>query len=661
MTPRGTMITGPVAVPAPVALLAPYVEAGIFGSFEVQLAAAMVRLVPTASAESLLAVATAARAPRFGHVCAELDRLPTAMAGDQDRSGAADLPWPAREDWVVALARSPLVSTPDAAHDRVRPLVWDGKRLYLQRYWRDENAVAKDLTRRARPARTRRRASPDTLSQFVVEKALDGLFGPDDGAEPDLQRLAARRALAPGISIIAGGPGTGKTRTVARLLALAHLAAAAEGERLVVALAAPTGKAAQRMTEALRAEVPLLEQSGTISPSLGRTLTATDATTIHRLLQWRPGPRYLHDRRNPLPHQLVIVDETSMVSLPLMARLLDAVRTGARLVLVGDPYQLASIEAGTVLADVVGPVGHEREDQRDDHADQGADERAVANRVTVADSNSRRSGRPGGASVRSRPVLSGRVTVLRRMHRFGADSSIALLAEAVRSGDADAAISHLRSSRSDIAWVDAGDQDGLRRLRHLIASVGADLVRSALRGDAGAALTAAAEVKVLAATRRGPLGLDDWTARIEADVASRVPEVDLHHRWYVGRPVIVTGNDRVNQVANGDVAVVVRRQGAMVAALAGQGGLRYLSPSRLDRVETWWAMTIHRSQGSEYAHAVVSLPAATSPILTRELLYTAVTRGRRQLTIVGTEEALRAAIGRRVARASGLRDRLWPQ
>ncbi len=657
MTPRGSILTGPVAVPASVAPLAPFVEAGIFGSFEVQLAAAMVRLVPTASAEALLAVATAARAPRFGHVCAELDRLPTTTAGEEDRADAADLPWPAREDWIGALMGSPLVSGPDATGSRVRPLVWDGRRLYLQRYWRDENAVAEDLMRRARSAGGKGKASADTLSQFVVERALDGLFGPDDGAEPDRQRLAARRALAPGISIIAGGPGTGKTRTVARLLALAHLAAAAEGERLVVALAAPTGKAAQRMKEALQAEIPVLEQSGTISPALGRTLSATDATTIHRLLQWRPGPRYLHDRRNPLPHQLVIVDETSMVSLPLMARLLDAVRAGARLVLVGDPYQLASIEAGTVLADVVGPVDDEREGRPQESSDGPA---AVID-VPVAAANGRPPRRAAGVAARGRPVLSDRVTVLRRMHRFGADSSIALLAEAVRAGDGDTAIDLLRSGRSDVAWIDPGDADGLHRLRYVIASAGVDVVRAALRGDAGAALTAATEVKVLTATRRGPLGLEDWTARIEADVASRVPELDRHRRWYVGRPVIVTGNDRVNQLANGDVAVVVRRRGAVVAALAGPADLRYLSPSRLDRVETWWAMTIHRSQGSEYPHAVVSLPAATSPILTRELLYTAVTRGRRQLTVVSTEEALRAAIGRRVARASGLRDRLWPQ
>ena len=290
MTPRGSTLTVPVSVPGSVSPLVPFVEAGILGSFEVQLAAAMIRLVPSASAEALLGLALAARAPRFGHVCAELDRLPTTMAGEE-RSGATCLPWPEPEAWADALARSPLVSTPGATHARVRPLVWDGRRLYLQRYWRDENAVAKDLLARTGSTGRGPKASPDRLSQFVVDRALDGLFGPDDGGQPDLQRLAARRALTPGISIIAGGPGTGKTRTVARLLALAHLSAAAEGDSLVVALAAPTGKAAQRMKEALRAEVPVLEQSGTISPSLGRTLTATDATTIHQLLQWRPGPR----------------------------------------------------------------------------------------------------------------------------------------------------------------------------------------------------------------------------------------------------------------------------------------------------------------------------------------------------------------------------------
>jgi exodeoxyribonuclease V alpha subunit len=474
-----------------------------------------------------------------------------------------------------------------------------------------------------------------------VDRVLDSLFGAEGSGPPDLQRLAARRALAGGVSIIAGGPGTGKTYTVARILAAAHRVAEADGEHLTVALSAPTGKAAQRLNEAVRAEVPVLRELGVISAEVAATLNAVEATTIHRLLGWRPGTRYEHDRRNPLPHQLVVVDETSMVSLPLMANLLAAVRPEARLVLIGDPYQLASIEAGTVLADVVGTRGGDSP---------GPPVTGGEVPITVET----------GTAPPGRPALSGRVTVLDRMHRFGADSSIAALAQAVRSGDAEAAIGLLRSGGPDVTWVDPDDDDGLEGLRRLVASAGAEVVRCAQRGEAEAALTAAGRVKVLTATRRGPFGLDDWTGRIEADVRALVPELDRHHRWYEGRPVIVSGNDRINQLSNGDVAVVVRHGDSTAAVLAGPDGLRYLAPSRLDRVETWWAMTIHRSQGSEYPHAVVSLPTVASPILTRELLYTAVTRGRDHLTVVASEEALRAAVGRPVARASGLRDRLWP-
>ena len=214
----GTTISGPVAVPTAASVLAPYVEAGIFGPFEVQLAASMARLVPTASAEALLAVAIAARAPRFGHVCAELivGLRPWPATG----TGAAPpiCPGRPREDWGRRVPPFP-TGVHTWCHPRPGPPSGvGGSRLYLQRYRRDENAVATDLTRRARPARRGQRASPDTLSQFVLEEALDGLSGPDDGAEPDLQRLAARRAHARD-PIIAGGPGTGKTRTVARLLA----------------------------------------------------------------------------------------------------------------------------------------------------------------------------------------------------------------------------------------------------------------------------------------------------------------------------------------------------------------------------------------------------------------------------------------------------------
>ena len=189
---------------------------------------------------------------------------------------------------------------------------------------------------------------------------------------------------------------------------------------------------------------------------------------------------------------------------------------------------------------------------------------------------------------------------------------------------------------------------------------GVEVTMAALAGLAGTGLDAASRVKVLAATRHHRLGLYDWSERIEAGVSARVPELQRNRRWYVGRPIMVTANDKLNRVANGDIGLVVARGDGVAVAFPNGEEVRYLPPSRLDRIDTWWAMTIHKSQGSEFAHAIVSLPSADSPILTRELLYTAVTRARERVTLVASEDALRAAIARPVARASGLRDRLWP-
>ena len=649
--------TGPtgrsVVLPPGVGVLAPFVEAGVFGAYEVQFASSVLRLRPGLGADELLALAVAARAPRFGHVCTPLDAMAVRLA-ELDGEEVEGLPWPPADVWAASLRRSTVVATaPHVDEEPLRPLVWDADRLYLQRYWYYELAIADDLARRCAPV-----PSAGELGAVPfggeVDGVLDSLFGA--GSDPaDLQRLAARRALAPGVSIIAGGPGTGKTYTVARLLAAAHLVAAEQGRPLSVALAAPTGKAAARMGEAVQAavrEIHLAEGAGDVAA----LVAATAPTTIHSLLGWADRTHFRHDRDHPLPEDMVIIDETSMVSLPLMAKLLAAVRPEASVVLVGDPFQLASIEAGTVMSDVVGPAGRSAASDeptalRSDASSPGV----VVATPTLWDSVADPVPGPGSAGL-----LADRVTVLRTMRRFGGDSTIAALADAVRTGEGVRALALLEEGADDLQWLRPDDATGLADVTGQLVAVGEELVVAASGGDGPAALDAAGRVKVLAATRRGPNSVADWTDRIESGVVGRVPGFHPERRWHVGRPILVTANDRANRVFNGDSGVVVEGDEGMEVTLASGDGLRRLAPSRLDRVETWWAMTIHKSQGSEFPHAVVALPDQQSPILTRELLYTAVTRARDRLTIVGSAEALERAIARPLARASGLRDRLWP-
>jgi exodeoxyribonuclease V alpha subunit len=297
-----------------------------------------------------------------------------------------------------------------------------------------------------------------------------------------------------------------------------------------------------------------------------------------------------------------------------MAQLLDALRPDASLVLVGDPDQLASVEAGTVLAD-----------------------------LATSDAS----------------VLSDRVVELTVAHRFAAGSGIAALADAVRRGDTEQVLAQLGSERDDLELVRPDDDTALATLRGRVVESATQVVRGAREGRVADALAAARGLKVLCATRMGPLGLYDWTERIEHDVAEVVPELRGGRRWEVGRPFMVTRNDPVARVANGDTGVVVDLHGRRVLAIdTGAANPVPVPVARLDQVEPWWAMTIHKSQGSEFDEVVVSLPTQDSPVLTRELLYTAVTRARRRVTVVADEVTLRRAVERPVSRASGLRDRL---
>ena len=628
----------------PPEVLRPYNLAGVLAAADVHGAVTLCRLAGEKREDALLAAALAIRAPQHGHVCVELSTVADQVTAVEDAPVALDeLGWPEPDAWQALLASSPLVSVrppgttiPDPATDR--PLSLVGDRLYLDRYWRYERRVAEVLRKRAE-------RTVEGVDAAALRSTIERLLPNEEGEHPDRQRIAVATGVLRALTVIAGGPGTGKTYTVARLLAVLH--ELHPGGRPRVALAAPTGKAADRLTAALRDAAKTVDTSAAVRARL----RALEGSTLHRLLGWQPGvhTRFKHDQHHRLPHDVVIVDESSMVDLPMMAKLLVALRPDTQLVIVGDPDQLASVEAGAVLADIVGPTG--------DQLRKSEPTRATLEAATgeVLDGGSVAPARDDG--------IDDAVVVLGTVRRYAADSGIAHLAAAVHAGDAGEAIRVLGAGHSDVEWLDvtaeADDRDALHPVRDRVSGVFADVLAAARDGDGASALDALDRVRVLCAHRRGLVGVAGWVPQIERWLTAERGGPDITERWYVGRPVLVTRNEPRLHLFNGDVGVVVRGETGPVVAFRGAAGVRTFGPSRLEDIETVHAMTIHKSQGSQFAHVVVVLPDETSPILSRELLYTAITRAERGVTVVGTEASIRHAIERRVSRVSGLRETLW--
>ncbi|MGO9045010.1 MAG: exodeoxyribonuclease V subunit alpha [Mycobacterium sp.] len=557
-------------------LLGDFNVAGVLEAADVHVAQRTTTLAKESDEAVTLAVALVVRALRGGSVCVDL----SAVAAD---CGAPELPWPEPASWLAAVQASRLTCEPPVLR------LYDDRLLYLDRYWREESQVCADLLALSVPGAR------------VEVPTLDRLFPP--GYEE--QRSAAEIVLSQAVTVLTGGPGTGKTTTVARLLALlAEQADLPGGVGLRIAMAAPTGKAAARLTEAVAAEVARLD-----SPDRKR-LAGLEATTLHRLLGSRPDTsvRFRHHRGNRLPHDVIVVDETSMVSLTMMARLLEAVRPDARLILVGDPDQLASVEAGAVLADLVDGLS-EREDTR--------------------------------------------VAALLSSHRFG--ESIGALADAIRVGDADRVIELLRAGGGHIDWID--DEDPTDRLRAILVAPALRVREAAVLGADAVALEALDGHRLLCAHRRGPFGVEHWNRQVHRWLTEE-SGLPAWSEWYAGRPLLVTANDYGLRLYNGDTGVVVARQAGLRAVISGAAGPLEFATSRLSDVETMYAMTIHKSQGSQADEVTVLLPPEDSRLLTRELFYTAVTRAKTKVRVVGSQAAVRAAIGRRAVRASGLRQRL---
>lgn len=584
-------------------VLAAFNDAGVLEAADVHVALRLGRLGGEKDEAVLLAVALTVRAVRLGSVCVDLHRLREVNVEDLD---VGSLPWPSFSEVVAALRVSPLVLG-DALHPLRLVDTDEGPLLYLDRYFRQEETIRRALDARA-----------GFVPAYDASLLAAGLPSAFPGAAPDRQRVAAALAVSRWTSVITGGPGTGKTHTIARIISLLQ----AQDPFVRVALAAPTGKAAARLQEEVGAQ--------------GLDLRAM---TVHRLLGWLPGSssRFRHDATNRLPHDVVVVDECSMVSLTMMARLMEAVRPDARLVLVGDADQLASIDAGAVLADLVARPGG------------GVVDPALA-QVVRGDLEAPDDPAEARLSPREVAGLGNGVVRLSRGRRFG--GAIASLAVAIRNGDADLAMELLTSGVDEVSFHAPDDLWGLRQ----------DVVRSSLAmtsaaavGDEAGALAALGEHRLLCAHREGPYGVTEWDRQARDWVQAATGERLDPWTWYAGQPLLVTANDYDAKVYNGDTGVVIASGNGLVAVFPRAGEPIRLHPSRLAAVQTVYAMTIHRSQGSQYRRVSVVLPGGPSALLTRELLYTAVTRARERVRVIGTAESVRAGVERQVLRASGLR------
>lgn len=579
---------------------------------------------------SLLAALTSHQFGR-GHACLDLDLL--------QQDGPRTLGWDTRTEPLLPPDLSQAASTlpwighpnPDDAPDTHSPLVLDGQRLYLRRNWNAEQSIRAAIAARL----TQPCLVPGNLSESLA-RLFEAPATPG-ASDPDWQQVACALAARKRFTLITGGPGTGKTTTVVRLLALLQSDPAREFAPLRIALAAPTGKAAARLGESISSAVQKL-------PAAMQRHIPDQAVTLHKLLQVRPNRAALAVPE--LAVDLVVVDEASMIDLEMMARLLAAVPLNASLILLGDKDQLASVEAGAVMGQLCAG------------ADQGhynPDTLAWVRQTTGANL---------GAWAGQGSALAQQTVMLRFSRRFSDDSGIGQWAKAVNAGDVPAAQALWRQTP---AWQ-LGESATVNRLQpaqpgdpRLIA-----LVRhswqawllvltthtSAACTDAQAvdALKAFAQFQVLCAVREGPWGVDNLNRRLASSLGFPT------EGWYAGRPVMVTRNDYHLKLMNGDVGLCLPQANSLrVAFPDGQGGIRWVLPSRLDAVESVFALTVHKSQGSEYEHVCLMLPDRDVAVLTRELLYTGITRAKTRLTLIAPNHSvLLRAVECQVIRSGGL-------
>ncbi len=631
-----------------------WTSAGWLRPLDLAFAQFLIRLDPQAPALLPLAGALLARLEGEGHTCIALEDFLGAPERflDWPAPGHAMLAtalgdWPHAAQWTETLARSRCVqvterNAPVPANGAETPLVLSAARLYLRRYWRDQQFIAEALRQRAQQ-RVADAANPEASRPW-----LEQLFPASDepGDALPWQKIACALALRSHFSIITGGPGTGKTYTAARFMALLM---ATSSTPLRIVLAAPTGKAAVRIDESLQSAVGTLPQLSQIPDMTAAFARLRPARTLHSLLGARPDSRrFRHDAANPLELDVLVVDEASMIHQEMMAALLRALPPAARLILLGDQDQLASVEAGAVLAEL--SLGSGKYDAETCHYMQASCGAAP---------------QPGDNGP---SPLAANIIRLQRSHRFNAE--IGALADAVHGGQPETAVRILQTAHTGtLAWQPAPAIHRILELARPESAYGrvwqaagqpppkdrqqhSAWVKTILNDYAG--------FRILCALRQGPWGVTGINRAIE-DYLQRQGILQSRGLWYAGRPTLVTRNDPNLGLSNGDIGIALPDPDKRLRVYFpnSEDAPRAILPSRLNHTESAWAMTVHKAQGSEFAHTVLILPPEDSPVLSRELLYTAITRARKCFTLIAPRERLENAIQRQTRRMSGLHAALY--
>lgn len=572
----------------------------------------------------LLAACLTSYSYRQGNVCLLLEDVAGSYLFEEAEEGT-NMKGPERSAWLDDLNASDAIGSPGD----FKPLILDqSNRLYLHKLWKYERSLAEDIIKRSE-------AKDYEIDWEQLKQSMTRLFGASSGDEPDWQQVAAVTAVLNRFTIISGGPGTGKTTTVVRLLGLL-LEQFQESEFPSIALAAPTGKAAARLKDSILS----IKTSLPVEPEV-RDAIPNETMTLHQLLgARRHSSTFRHNRDNPLPYELVIVDEASMVDQALMSKLMDALLDDTRLILLGDKDQLASVEAGSVMGDLCA-------------IEKNSLSHKFANSLSKI-----------GVDLPERYVsdepqlLTDHIILLTKSYRFEGDSGIAKLAGAINRGDDAEVLNTLKSEEyPEVRFALDSPEGHLGNILETIVSSHVEGIINAPTPED--AFDVFSRFKILAAHRRGPRGVEQLNQGIERMLQQK-GIISGYQNWYPGKPVIINENDYTLGLHNGDTGVcLMDGNGQLKIYIEQDGELEPLNPSRLPDHNLAYALTVHKSQGSEFDRVMVVLPDHISRIVTRELLYTAVTRARNEVIIAGRSNILSKGVQSRLKRTSGLQDQLW--